>query len=287
MYKVLLTIIIILLFPKNVFAYEFKDFFNRNIKVPTKINRIVSLTPATTEILFALGLDKQIVGVTNDCNFPLKAFSKPKTGKFGFINLEKVISLKPDIIIATSDMKKQLDMLKKYNVPVIALNNTDIKSIYRNIVNIGELTGTKRVAQEIMNNYEIQMLEVKENNKKYPKLKNTSVFYTVWHDPLITAGKNTFINDIMKSSGVKNIAGDINGSFVKYSTESLIAKNPNYIFIPNNTYKKINLSKLPWNQLKAVKSKKVCVVSDDIWLRPGPRIIYAIREMQETIIKDK
>lgn len=287
MKKLIIALFLILFLPKNSYSQDLKDFFNRNIKIPTKINRIVSLTPATTEILFSLGLDKEIVGVTNDCNFPLKAFSKPKTGKFGFINLEKVISLKPDIIFATSDMKKQLDLLKKFNIPVIALNNPDIRTIYKNIMEIGKITGTKNVAQEIMNNFEIQRLEVAENIKKYPKLKNTSVFYTVWHDPLITAGKSTFINDIIKMSGVKNITGDINGSFIKYSGESLIAKNPDYIFIPQNTYKKMNLSKLPWSQLKAVKNKRVNVVSDDIWLRPSPRIIYAIREMQETVIKGK
>src|SRR5690606_25823758 len=85
------------------------DYFDRNIKVPEKVQRIVSLSPATTEMLFSLELENEIVGVTEDCNFPAAATRKEKVGKFGFINLEKVVSLQPDIIFATSDMNKQLD----------------------------------------------------------------------------------------------------------------------------------------------------------------------------------
>lgn len=284
MKKIFIALFLILLLPENVFA---NDFFGRKLKIPTKINRIVSLSPATTEILFSLGLDKKIVGVTNDCNYPLKAFLKQKTGKFGFINLEKVISLKPDIIIAESYMNKQLDLLKKYNVPLIALKSSDIKSIYKNIKYIGQLTDTKYQAQEIVNGYEIQMLDIRDKIKKNPKLGKSSVFYCVWHDPLMTSGKSSFINDIIKSAGSKNIASDINQPFIKYSTETLIVKNPDYIFVPQSTHKKINFSKLPWNQLKAVKNKRIYVVNDDIFSRPSQRVIYAIREVQETILKSK
>ncbi|MFN8576791.1 MAG: helical backbone metal receptor [Candidatus Sericytochromatia bacterium] len=282
MKNLFIAFIFILLLTNDVFA---NDFFARKLKIPTKINRIVSLSPATTEILYELGLDNKIVGVTNDCNYPLKALLKPKTGKFGFINLEKVISLKPDIIIATSDMNKQLDLLKKYNVPVIALKSTNLKSIYENIKYLGKITDSNIKAQDIINKMEIQLLDIKDKAKKNEKAVKPSVFYCVWHDPLITTGNKSFINDIITLAGAKNITADINNSFIKYSPETLIAKNPDYIFIPNNTYKKMNLKKLPWNQLKAVKSRRICVVNDDIFLRPSPRIIYAIREVQEIIIK--
>ncbi len=262
----------------------YKDFFGRNLKIPKYINRIVSLSPATTETLFALGLGNKVVGVTNDCNYPQSALKKEKTGKFGFINFEKVVSLKPDIIFATYDMSKQLGLLKKYNVPVITVNTTDINSIYSNIVEIGKITDSLKTALKIKNDFNFEINKVKEKSKL---LNNKSVFYCIWHDPIITAGKGSFINDIISTIGAKNIASTINNPFAKYSIESLVANNPQYIFIPKTTYDKINFKSLPWNKLKAVENKKVFSVNDDIYLRPSPRIIIAIKEMQKTIIDDK
>lgn len=125
------------------------DFLNRDVKIPARPKRILSLSPATTEILFLLGLEKNIVGVTSDCNFPAQALKKPKIGKFGFIDLEKVVSLKPDIIFATSDMNKQLDVLKNYKVPLIALNTTNLNSVLENVELIGKLTSRQRQAKKL------------------------------------------------------------------------------------------------------------------------------------------
>lgn len=279
MKRVFLLIFLLLLLPQKVSA-EPKDFFGRNIKLPKNINRIVSLSPATTEILFSLGLESKIVGVTNDCNYPKQALGKAKTGKFGFINFEKVVSLKPDIIFATADMNKQLSLLEKYKSPLIAVKTTNINSIYQNIVDIGKITNSEKKALQIKKDFDSELKKIRINSKLIIK---KSIFYCIWHDPIITAGNGSFINDIINIIGAENIAKDINNPFAKYNTESLIAKNPDYIFIPTTTYNKIKFDSLPWNKLKAVKNKKVYSVNDDIYLRPAPRIIIAIKEMQKII----
>ncbi len=258
------------------------DFFGRKIMMPAKPVRILSLTPATTEILYLLGLEKNIIGVTNDCNYPPDAAKKNKVGKFGSIDLEKIVSLKPDIIFATSDMNKQLDVLKNYTIPVIALNTPSLISVIKNVELVGKLTHTEKQSALLKEQYSKRIKNVSEKAKKS---NHPNIFYCIWHDPLITAGKNSFIGNMIDILGAKNIAEDINSSYARYSTESLIAKNPDYIIIPKTTFKNINFNLIPWSRLKAVKNKKVFVVNEDTYLRPAPRIINALEELQEYLAK--
>jgi iron complex transport system substrate-binding protein len=278
LYVIAITFLIIFTLQIKVKA-ENKDYFGRNLTLKKEPKRIISLTPATTEILFELGLDNNLVGVTNDCNYPLKATKKTKLGKFGFIDLEKVISLKPDIIFATSDMNKQLDVLKNYKVPLIALKTSNIASILENITYIGSVTNTNNKAKNLVSKLNAKITELnKKHNTKKPK-----VFYCIWHDPLITTGDKSFVGDMLNIAGGENIASKLESSFAKYSVESLIAGNPQYIIIPKLTNSKINFSTIPWIQLEAVKNKKIIIVDDDKFLRPTPRAIYAIEELQKKL----
>lgn len=280
------TVISILLafvsFP--VFAdSEIKDFFGRNINIPSKPQRIISLTPATTEILFSLDLKDKVIAVTSDCNYPKEALKKDKIGKFGFINLEKVISMKPDLIIATKDMNNQLNVLKKYNVPIIAIQTDNLDSVISNVNLISKVTGNKKEGKVLTSKLNKKLDNIKNisfKSKKHPK-----VFYCIWHNPIMTTGKNSFISDMIRKTGAINISDEINLSFSAYNVENLIVKNPDYIVIPDSTYKNINFSTIPWNKLKAVKNNNVIRVNDDLYLRPSPRIFDATEELQRKLQK--
>jgi len=287
--KLLVAFLIIFISVLNINNISFsktekKDFFSRNIQISKNPQRILSLSPATTEILYSLGLDKKIVGVTLDCNYPPSASKKTKVGKFGYISLESVVSLKPDIIFGTKDTGKQLDILKNYKVPLIALDTSDINSILDNISIVGELTNTKSKALEVNKNLRNRIKIVKQNAKKINKPK---IFYCVWANPFITAGKNSFINDMINIVGAKNISESINASFSQYSIESLVAENPDYIIIPKSSVKSINFKSMPWNRLKAVKNNHILIVNEDTYQRPSARIINALEELQKVLIKNQ
>lgn len=271
-----------LIITHNAYAQELKDFFNRNIKIPTKIDKIISLTPATTEIMYAIGAEDKLIGVTDDCNYPKEAKKKEKLGKFGFINYEKLIALKPQLLLVTKDMGSALNGLKKYNFPIIAMDTPDIKAITNNINILGEITHHEKKAKELT-------LKLNKNLNKITakKNKNKTVFYCIWHDPIMTVGEKSFVGDMIRLSGGDNVAKDLKTSFGKYSIESLIIKNPEYLIFPESTYKKVNLSKFPWNKLKAVAEKKIIVVNDDRFLRPAPRIFDAIEELQTKLSANK
>lgn len=265
-----------LIITNNAYAQELKDFFDRNIKIPTKIDKIISLTPATTEIMYAIGAEDKLIGVTDDCNYPKQAKNKAKLGKFGFINYEKLLILKPQLLLVTKDMGASLDGLKKYNFPIIAMDTPNIKSIISNVEILGKLTHHEKQAKELSLKLNKNLDKIIAKNKK----KKKTVFYCIWHDPIMTVGEKSFVGDMITLSGGDNVAKDLKTSFGKYSIESLITKNPEYLIFPESTYKKVNLTKFPWNKLKSVTEKKIIVVNDDKFLRPAPRVFDAIEELQ-------
>lgn len=267
-----------LIITNNAYSQEVKDFFNRNIKISNKITKIISLTPATTEIMYAIGAENKLIGVTDDCNYPKQAQEKEKLGKFGFINYEKLILLKPDLLLVTKDMGAVLNGLKKYDFPIIALDTPDIKSILNNIDILGKVTHNEKQANLLSLSLSNTLNKVKEKNLKI-KIKK-KVFYCIWHDPIMTVGEKSFVGDMISLSGGDNVAKNLKTSFGKYSIESLITKNPEYLIFPESTYKKVNLNLFPWSKLKAVKEKKIIIVNDDRFLRPAPRVFQAIEELQ-------
>jgi iron complex transport system substrate-binding protein len=240
---------------------------NQNFK------RIVSLSPATTEIIYFLGADNNLIAVSNDCNYPKGALKKEKIGKFGFINIEKLISLKPDLIIATKDMGNQLNILKKYNVPLIALENNNIQDIFNNIRYISRIFKVKDKSKILENQYKDSIKDVKKKNKK--------VLFLIWYEPIISVGNKTFINDIIENSGYVNITKNINSGYFKVDIEFIIKNNPDILLVPNSHFDKIDFSKLPWKYLNAVKNNKIYKVNDDIFLRPSPRVLQAIEYIKK------
>lgn len=275
-----LLIISFVTLPKLSFARENYDYFSRNLKIPNSPTRIVSLSPAVTEMLYALGLEKKIVGVTTDCNYPAIANKKDKIGKFGFVNLEKLVSLKPDLLVANSDMGKQLESLGKLNIPLIALETPGIDGVIKNINFLGKLTDSEKKAKELSKNLQKRLLTVK---KKINSRKAVKIFYCVWPEPLITAGGKSFIGDLLRQAGGINIAESLSSPFSRYSIESLIAANPDYLIFPETTFATVNLEQTPWNRLDAVKKRKILKVNEDLYQRPAPRIMDALEELQKAI----
>lgn len=260
MRKFFLYIFVLIILLSNTSLSQ--DLHNKNFK------RIISLSPSTTEIIYFIEKENDLIAVTNDCNYPLSATKKEKIGKFGFINIEKIISLKPDLILSTKDMERQLKQLEKYNIPLIKLENNSIENIFNNISYLSKILNTKDKSRELKNKYINLVKKVKKNNKK--------VLFIIWHEPIISIGNNTFINEIIEKSGYINITKNINSGYLKVNDEFLLKNNPDIILIPESNFDKINFSKKPWKYLNAVKNKKIYKVNDDIFLRPSPRVLESI-----------
>lgn len=251
--------------------------------------RIISAMPSITEILFALELDDRIVGVTTNCNYPEEAQKKEKIGGF-FLNLEKVVSLKPDLLIMAEDaQKKDIKKFKKYGLPVFTIRTTSIKEVMRAIYLIGKKTGKKDAAKKLLKTMQERIDKVTEYVSAFqpgiadvlklwnPGVKQRKALVIVGFNPLVVAGGGTFVDDILKFAKVENIAAKTRSAYSQYSFEKLVADNPQYIIIPGNIITKKQLQEdKRWRSLEAVRNGQILFIDPDILSRPGPRVVDAI-----------
>lgn len=260
---------------------EVVDFKGRNIVLDKIPQRIVSLSPSNTETLFALGAGEKVVGVTSYCDYPEEAEKVQRIGTFEEPNMELIKKAQPDVVLAGYLKKEAVKALEGMGIPVIVTEAESFEEIYKSIGIIGKLTGTAAKAEEIITDMKnkIAEIEAKVKDKKKP-----AVFYVVWADPLMTAGSNTFINDVIKAAGGINVAEKVE-RWANYSVEELIRDNPDMLVAALHstdegmTKEDLKKSRI-FNKLECVRQGRIYVMSDDnIISRPGPRIVQAIEEM--------
>lgn len=262
------------------------DLKGRQVTLDKVPERIVSLSPSNTEILYAVGAGNKVVGVTSFDDYPEEVKSVEKIGDFEGPNLELIQKVKPDVVLAGGYIQEDLiASLEKLNIPVVSTEATDFNSIFDSIALIGKVTGNEQKAAEVVKDMKDKIAEIQNKVKdKTPK----SVFYVVWTDPLTTAGSGTFINDVIKAAGGINTAEKVQ-YWAKYSAEELVKDNPEYLIsskhatnegVTSDFFKKDAVFK----NLDSVKNGKVYIMSDDnIISRGGPRIVLAIEEMAKVL----
>jgi iron complex transport system substrate-binding protein len=238
--------------------------------------RIVSTMPSITEMLFALGLEDQIVGVTTNCNYPLEALEKEKVGGF-FLNLEKVVSLKPDLIVMLEDAQKG-DLQNTVDPQTVI-------EVMGTLVELGEVTGTKEKAEEVVEGMKKRILSVEAKVSELPLKK---VLIIVGYKPLIVVGGENFIDDVIRYAGAGNIAADTKAAYPQYSFEKLLDDDPDHIIIPEGVVEKKEIEgDSRWQSLEAVKNDRLLFIDADILSRPGPRVVEAIEEIAEFIHEEE
>ncbi|HEX4948203.1 MAG TPA: ABC transporter substrate-binding protein, partial [Blastocatellia bacterium] len=175
--------------------------------MPSAPQRIISLAPSITEILFALKLGERVVGVTSYCDFPPEAQAKEKVGDTLKPNLERLIALKPDLVLIStaSQLEKITQRLDQFGIPVFVTNPKSVAGVLASIRKIGELTGAEQPAEALTAEMQTRIAAVQRQSANQPAPR---VLYILQLSPLITAGKNTFINDLITQAGGHSISGD-------------------------------------------------------------------------------
>lgn len=266
-----LSLFFILVFP----AQAVQDHWGRELSWPKHPERILSLSPATTEMMYALGAQDLLVGITEDCNYPPEAKSKARVGRFGQIQLEHILKLKPDLILVTADMGQALEPLHKIPVPILAFKTPDVQAIYTNIKTLGQLTGHSSEAHQRVAEMQ-KIIAGIQSPKPAPK-----VLYMVSEQPLIVAAPSSFIGDALKLSGAQNIIQAKSAPFIHYSLETLLKSDPEVLIMPLSMSKRLDLNRPPFNRLSAVKQKHLLFIEDDLIERPGPRVVLAIQQIHQ------
>ena len=258
-------------------------------KVDTNgINRIVSLGPSATEILFAIGADKQLVACTDFCDYPAEAKTKASVGGFAAnsISLESIISYEPDLVYLFSGMHDSLiKPLQDMGISVYVSKAASVDDVKKEIIEIGTITGHSAEAEDVVK--EMNLLLAEARNKSAEAKKNGSsplIYWQVWDDPLMTAGKNSFINDIITLAGGINIFGEENSDYPIISDEAVIAAKPQFIFITkaSDNYSVTN-NKIMFYAMKKDSGASVHYVNDDKFSRPGPRCAEAVQDLTKIL----
>ncbi len=250
--------------------------------------RYISLAPSTTEILFALGLNNEIVGVSSFCNYPEEAKLKTKIGDFSRPNLEKIVSLRPDYIFCTGlEQAPVIAELKRLNLKVYVADPSNIEELFNTINDIGKITDKTNEARVLINQMTKDINAVKALVDQITPEKRVKVFIEIYYEPLMAAGKGSFIDELVNIAGGINISHDLSRPYSIFSSEKVVSLNPGCIimaYMDKESPLKLIESRFGWNNIDAVKNKKVFNdINPDLLLRPGPRITAGLKEIYKRL----
>jgi iron complex transport system substrate-binding protein len=278
----LLTVFLTIICADISCAGTVTDEIGRSVNITPRPQRIVSLAPGITETLYALSLDDKIVGVTTFCDWPAAVRKKPKIGGFTNPSIEKIVSLKPDLIIATADgnRKDTVQQLERLGLPVYVISPSNIDGFLRSILNIGEITNREKDAEKLVEKFQKRLNNIVHQicHKNKPR-----VFFQLGLEPVFTVGRGTLINEIIERAGGINVAGHDTAHYPIYSAEGIMGASPEIIiFAPMINDKNFAAVKRFWQkfgELPAIKNNKIYPIDADLINRASPRIFDAVEIM--------
>jgi iron complex transport system substrate-binding protein len=250
------------------------DDLGRKVFLAQSPRRLISLAPSVTEILFALGLGDRVVGVTTYCDYPPEAQSIEKVGDTQRPNLEKIISLKPDLVVIStaSQLEEFVGNLERLGVPVYVNNPVDLGSLMDSIQRIADVTGVPDSGNALVANLRSRITEV---HTRVAGLARPRVLLVLGSEPLITAGGGTFISDLITEAGGESISADQKTDYPLFSIETALARRPEVIFLQaGGEGLPPQLADSP-----AARAGRVYKLEDAILLRPGPRIVNGLEQV--------
>ena len=268
----------------NQLTVEYTDDYGSTIEIPLHPQRIVSTSPAVTEIIYALGGSHLLVGRTDFCTYPPEAMQIASIGGISNLNIERIMSLNPDLVISGSMIpRKSTIQMEKMGVPTVCvIEQQHYEGLYDNISKIGRLIGCTQTADSLnaVLRDRLKRLDVQTTTK--PR----SVYYVVGFGASgnFTAGGDSFINDIIRLAGGRNIAEDITGW--SYSLENLMQQNPEYIVIRKEDSAAF-CRMPPYNQLDAVKNGHVIAIESSLIDLQVPRNTEAVQFLFDRLHQTK
>jgi iron complex transport system substrate-binding protein len=249
------------------------DDLGRLVAINGTPQRIISLAPSNTEILFALGLGEKVVGVTMYCDYPPEAQEKEKVGGYYGPEIEKIIALEPDLILATDYHRFELiPALEEQGFTVFAVAPQTLDDVLESIQTVGKITDKEQEALELVNEMQSKIEEIEEQTEELEE--KPRVFYITWHDPLWTVGKNTWIDDLVSIAGGNNTFSQYFESGAMVEIEWAVFLNPEIIITSSwpGVYEwAMNSTEL--EVTAARQSGNVYTCDDNLVQRPGPRLV--------------
>ena len=274
----------------DAFPLEIVDQAGRAVRIEKLPEKIISLAPSNTEILYALGLEDRLVGVTEYCDYPEAARQKPNVGGYSTVDIENVVDIEPDLIFATNIHKDEITpRLEGLGLTVVTLDPINLEEVMEAVNLMGRVTGKGEAASHITAEMEERIKAVTDKTSALAEEQRPRVFYVLWHDPLMTVGKITRIHELIHMAGGINIARDLTEEYPKISMEAVIMANPQVIIAGGghgsgqDVPVQFALTEPRLAEVEARLYNRVYEIDSDLTSRPGPRVVTGLEQLAEFI----
>lgn len=268
--------IVALTIPYTAAAETVIDQMGRSVVVPQDPRRVVALAPSITEIIYALGREDRLVGVTRFSDFPPAAKDLPRVGSYVHLDLERIVALAPDLCIAVKDgnPKAVIQRLEALQIPVYAVNPVDLGAIGDTILEVGGLLNARPAAESLAAEMNARITAVKD--RVAATTHRPRVFFQIGISPIVSVGSGTFIHELITMAGGTNVAAGA-VPYPRFSREETIALAPEIVIITsmdrNESFLKAQAEWQQWPEIPAARDRRIHLVDSDLFDRASPRLV--------------
>jgi iron complex transport system substrate-binding protein len=267
-------------------ARQVTDQLGRQVILSDDPQRVVSLAPSITEIIFALGQERRLKGATRFSDFPPEAISLPKVGSYVQLDLERIVALKPDLCIAIKDgnQRQTVVRLESLEVPVYVVDPRNLEAVTETIIEIGDLLHATENAEDLVNNMRSRINRVKSAVEKISH--RPGVFFQIGISPIVSVGTNTFIHELIVIAGGDNLAkGPI--PYPRFSREQVLSLAPEIFIITSmsrgEVFERVKIEWSRWPEMSAIKNQRIFLVDSNLFDRPTPRLVEGLEVLGRLI----
>ncbi|PYO56444.1 MAG: cobalamin-binding protein [Candidatus Rokuibacteriota bacterium] len=283
--RALALLLPVLLLPAAAAAFSVTDQTGRRVTLDAPPRRIVSLVPSVTELVFAIGAQDTLVGVTDFCDYPAAARQKPRVGGMVAPSLETLVALKPDLVVATTagNREETVTQLERLRIPVYLVNPARVADVLDLISRLGALTGHEGAAAELAASLDMRIKAVLARVAALPRPR---VLYVLWPEPLIVPGRGALVSELLALAGGDSVTADAAEPYPRYSLEAAVARAPEVIILASHGSRQGPLDRGKWERftsLPAVKAGRLYTADGNLLHRYGPRVVDGLERLARLI----
>ena len=266
-------------------ALSVVDQTGRTLALPGPPRRIVSLVPSVTEVLYAIGAQGTLVGVTDFCDYPPEARRKPHVGDMLSPNLETLVTLKPDLVVATrsGNREETFDQLKRLGIPIYLVDPVTVDDVLRLVSDLGDLTGHRERAVLVDRDLERRIAAVQDRVKGRPQPR---VLYVLWPEPLVVPGRGALVSELIALAGGASVTADQGQGYPRMSLEAAVGRAPEVIVLARHGSRIGSAGREQWLRLEsmpAIRSGRLYIADGDLMHRYGPRLVVGLEKLARMI----
>ena len=284
--KLIVVLMVVAVAFSPAVAKQVTDQLGRQIILSDDPQRVVSLAPSITEIIFALGEEHRLKGATRFSDFPPEAISLPRVGSYVQLDLEKIVALKPDLCIAIKDgnPKQTVVRLESLGVPVYVVDPRNLEAVTETIIQIGDLLNATENAEDLVNNMRSRINRVKSAVAKISH--RPGVFFQIGISPIVSVGTNTFIHELIVLAGGDNLTkGHI--PYPRFNREQVLFLAPEVFIITSmargEVFERVKIEWSRWHEMPAIKNRRIFLVDSNLFDRPTPRLVDGLEVLGRLI----